>query len=70
MGCAALRVVRARFVEAQLAVDGQAHIEGVSVFLAVVLPPAHRTKLHCFRSVQGLGSAARAAKAGCNSLHN
>src|SRR5665213_3383166 len=73
MGRAALRIVRARFVEAQRAVDGQAHIGGVCVFLAVVLPPADRAKLHCFRSFRGFQgpvSAARAAKAGCNSLHD
>ena len=53
MGCAALRVVRARFVEAQLAVDGQAHIGGVSVFLAVVLPPAQPGKASLLPELPG-----------------
>lgn len=45
VGRAAFNVVPARFVEAQLAVDGESHFRSVSVFLAVIFPPADRAKL-------------------------
>ena len=44
MGGAALGVVGARLVEAELAVDRQPHIAGVVVLLAVVFPPANGAK--------------------------
>jgi hypothetical protein len=69
MGRAALCVVCARLIQAQLAIDGQAHVGRITIFLAVVLPPAHRAKLHCLWSIEGFVSAARAAKAGCDSFH-
>jgi hypothetical protein len=59
MGSAALRVVDSGLFEAELAVDGEANLGGVIVFLAVVLPPANRTKLECFGSFESLVSAAR-----------
>jgi len=44
MGGAALGVVGAGLFEAELAIDGEAHIGGIVVFLTVVLPPADRAK--------------------------
>ena len=60
MGCAALGVVGAGLIEAQLAVDGEAHFRGIVVFLAVVLPPANRAKLQGVGRIECLVSAARA----------
>jgi hypothetical protein len=44
MGRAALCIVRSGFGKAELAVYGQAHLRGVRVLLAVVLPPTDRTQ--------------------------
>ena len=44
MGRAALKKVLARLVQAELAVDRQARLAGILILLAVVLPPADRTK--------------------------
>jgi hypothetical protein len=44
MGCAALGVVPAGLIEAELPVDSKAHFRGVDVFLAVILPPANGAK--------------------------
>ena len=67
MGRATLRVVLAGFVQAQGAVHGQAHFAGVSVLLAIVLPPADRAQRQCAGRLQRLVSAARAA---ITSFHN
>jgi hypothetical protein len=64
MGGAALSVVFAGFVQAEGAVDGQADIAGVVVFLAVVLPPANRAQAHGARRLQRLIAAARTAITG------
>ena len=71
MGRAELGIVDSRFFEAELAVDGEAHLGGVIVFLAVVFPPADRAKLERCGRFESLRSAARATVAGCNriSLH-
>jgi hypothetical protein len=61
MGGTALCVVFAGFVQTEGAVDGEADLAGVIVFLAVVLPPAHRAQSQCARHLQRLISAARAA---------
>jgi len=61
MSGAALSIVLAGFVQAKGAVDGEANIAGVFVFLAVVLPPADRTQAERSRRLQRLVSAARAA---------
>jgi hypothetical protein len=62
MGRAAMNVVFTGFVEAELAVHRQAHIGGVIVLLAVVLPPADRAERQGAGFFQRLISAARAAK--------
>jgi len=69
MGCAALGKVEAGFVEAELAVDGQAHLGGVVILLAIVLPPADRAQAQGAGNFQGPVSAARAAKARLHPLH-
>ena len=62
MGGAALGVVGARIVQAQGSIDGEAHIGGVFVLLAIVLPPADRAQGQSPRRLQRLESAARATK--------
>jgi len=69
MGGAALDIMPAGLVQTQLSVHCKAHIGGVAVLLAVVLPPAHRAEAHGVRNFQSLVAAARAAKAGRDSLH-
>ena len=69
MGCAAMSVVLAGFVEAQLAVHRQAHFGGVNVLLAVVLPPADRAQRQGAGRLQRLVSAARAAKTSFYGFH-
>ena len=71
MGCAALGIVVASFVEAELAVDGETHVRGVAVFLSVILPPADRTKLHGSGGIEGSIPAAWTAvlSCGCFGLH-
>ena len=62
MGRAAMSVVIAGFVEAELAVHRHTHFAGVIVLLAVVLPPADRAQRQRAGRLQRLISAARAAK--------
>jgi hypothetical protein len=64
MGCAALGIVPAGFIEAELPVYGQARFLGVGVFLAVVLPPADRAQNQGVGRIQCLIAAARAPVAG------
>jgi hypothetical protein len=54
------------FVQAELAVDGEADFRGVLILLAVVFPPANRAQRQRTRCFQGLVSAAWATK---TSLH-
>ena len=61
MGGAASVKVLARFIQAQLAVDRQADFRGISVFLAVVFPPAHRAQRERAGRLQRPVPAARAA---------
>jgi hypothetical protein len=61
MGGAALGVVSAGLIEAELSVDGEADIAGVIVFLAVVFPPANRAKAIGGRGLKGFKSTARTA---------
>jgi hypothetical protein len=58
---ATLQEVHSRLAEAEEAVDREPHIAGILIFLAVVFPPAHRTKCHCAGNIQGAVSAAGAA---------
>ncbi len=58
MGSAALGVVGAGLLEAELAIDGEAHVGCVVVFLTVVLPPADRAKLQGVGCIESLVSAA------------
>jgi len=69
MGCAALGIEPAGFVEAELAVNGQAHFRGVGVFLAVVLPPADGAQRDSAGRIQRLKSAARTSVAGHQGFH-
>ena len=69
MGRSTVRIVFASLVEAQLAVDGQADIGSVDVFLAVVLPPANGAQAHRARSFESLRSAAGAAIQSCDGFH-
>jgi hypothetical protein len=48
-------------IQAQLAVDRQAHFLGVLVFLTVILPPANWAQLEGARRFKGLISTTRAA---------
>ena len=63
MRSAKLREVGARLVQAELAVDRQAHVGGVPVILAVILPPANGAQLEragrmeCFISTAGAAIA-------------
>jgi hypothetical protein len=66
---AAMRVVVAGFVEAELAVHGQAHFGGVFVLLAVVFPPADRAQRQGAGRLQRLVSAAWAAKTSFYGFH-
>jgi hypothetical protein len=50
------------FVQAELAVDGEADFRGVLILLAVVFPPANRAQRQRTRCFQGLVSAAWATK--------
>lgn len=59
---AAEQIVIPGFLEAEGAVDGQADIQGIFIFLAIVFPPANRAQSERVRRFQGLVSAARAAK--------
>ena len=61
MGGATLSVVGTGFAEAERPVDGEADFAGVLVFLAIVLPPADRTKPQGARRRQRLIAAARTA---------
>jgi hypothetical protein len=63
VGGTATGVVGAGFFEAELAVDGEAHVGCVVVFLAVVLPPADRTKTEGCRDIESLVSAAGTTEA-------
>lgn len=55
-------VMLARLFEAEVAVNGQANLPGIRVFLAIVFPPANWTQRQRARLFQGSVSAARAAK--------
>jgi len=59
---AAGMVVSPRLAEAQGSVDRLPHFGGIVVFLAVVLPPAHRAQLEAFRRLQGSVATAGAAE--------
>lgn len=61
MGSAALDEVDARLGQAQLPIDGEVHIGGVFVLLAVVFPPANRAQRQRGRNIQGSISTAGAA---------
>jgi hypothetical protein len=63
MGGSAPGVIGPRFLEAELAVDGEAHLRGVIVFLAVVLPPADGAKAEGCRGIERLVLAAGAPEA-------
>jgi hypothetical protein len=58
---AAPYVVRARFVEAQGAIDGVADISGIRIILAIVFPPADGAKCHGRRRLEGPVAAAGTA---------
>lgn len=45
MGGAAPEIMRTGVAKAQVAIDGQPYFGGVTVFLAVILPPANRAEL-------------------------
>jgi hypothetical protein len=67
---AAMDVVFARFLQTQLAVHSQPHVTGIAVFLAVVLPPAHRAKSQHTRCLKRSASAAWAAILCHNNFHD
>lgn len=54
-------VVQARFGEAEFAVDGEAHVGGVCIFLPVVFPPADRAEGHGIGGFEGAVATAGAA---------
>ena len=70
MGGAALHIIPARFVQAQVTVHGQPHLGRIGIFLAIVLPPADWAKAHCVGNFKRLISTAGAAKTSCDhTLH-
>ena len=62
IGGADVSVILPGLLQAQSTIDGTPDVPGILVFLAVVLPPAHRAQSHCARSVQCSASAAGAPK--------
>lgn len=58
----ALAIMQTGVLQTQFAIDGQPRFPGIPVFLAVILPPAHRAELHAFWRAQCPASAAQAAK--------
>lgn len=60
----ALAIVRSCFTQAEKAIHGKPHISRVGILLAVVLPPAHGTQLHCLWHLQGAVPAAGTAEQG------
>jgi hypothetical protein len=62
MGGTAVGIVVTSLAEAQGAIDRVAHLTGVGVFLAVVLPPANRAQSHGCGRLQRLEAAAWAAE--------
>jgi hypothetical protein len=66
MGGAELGVVGAGCLKAELAVDGEADLGCVVVFLTVVLPPADRAKAEGCRDIESLVSATGATEAHFN----
>jgi hypothetical protein len=63
MGSPEMGVVGSRLFQAELAVDGEANLRAVVVFLAVVFPPADRAKHERFRRSQSFISTAGTTKA-------
>ena len=63
-----MSVVNPGLAEAQRAVDREANISGIFVFLAVVLPPANRAQAQSARRFQRLIAAARTAIADFSEL--
>ena len=59
----ALRIIGARFTQAQMAIHRQPHFCCVGVLLPIVLPPADWTKSHRFGSFKRLVSTAGTAEA-------
>jgi len=55
-------VILPGLLQAQCPIDGKSDVRGVLVFLAVVLPPAHRAQSHGARNVQCSASTARTPK--------
>ena len=68
MGRAAMRVVLAGFIQAEVAVHGQANLGGVVVLLAIVLPPANRAQPQRAGSLQRPVTAAWTAKTSPQSI--
>lgn len=66
MGRTAMRIVLARFIQAESAIHGQADIRGISVLLAIIFPPAHWAQPERIRRFQRLVPATGAAE---TSLH-
>jgi len=62
IGGADVSVILPGLPQAQSPIDRKPDVPGILVFLAVVLPPAHRAQSHCARSVQCSASAAGAPK--------
>jgi len=60
MRSAAFREEGAGLIKAQLTVNGETHLGGVIVFLAVIFPPADRTELKGAGCIEGFISATRA----------
>jgi hypothetical protein len=63
---AAVRIVVPGFLQTEGAVDGQAYIRGVFIFLAIVFPPANGAQSERVGHFERLITAARATKSGLN----
>jgi hypothetical protein len=62
VGRTAVGIMFASFTEAEGAIDRQADIPGIGIFLAVVFPPADRAEPQGIRRFKRLEPATRAAK--------
>jgi hypothetical protein len=62
MSRAELRVVQTGFIQAELAIDCEAHFRGVVILLAVILPPANRAQLQSAGCIESSISTTRATK--------
>ncbi|HUN83692.1 MAG TPA: hypothetical protein VMU48_04900 [Terracidiphilus sp.] len=69
MGCTALRIVSAGFLETQGTIHGVVHLAGVRIFLSIILPPTDGTERHGRGRFQCPVTAARTAVTSLYGFH-